>query len=104
MDDIILKKLENIERYSLLAAKNVLTVDDLSQLTGLSVSTIYKLTHARKIPFSKPFGKVVYFDRKEIEEWLINNRVSTEDEIAQQAQSYCQKRSYNQHPKNYDRQ
>lgn len=89
MEEMILRKLEQIEKNSLLASKNILNVEDVALLTGLSVSTIYKLTHSRQIPFYKPCGKVVFFDKREIEDWLKANRVSTAEEISQQAQSFC---------------
>lgn len=72
---IILKKIEEIERYSLLAAKRVLTVDDVVLLTGISHSHLYKLTHKKQIPHYKPFGKQIYFDKYELEDWLKQNRV-----------------------------
>lgn len=89
MEELILSKLEAIERYSLLAAKNVLTIDDVAVLTGMSKSHIYKLTCSKQIPFYRPNGKTLYFDRKELEEWLKQNRVLTTAEAEQKAVSYC---------------
>ena len=86
-----MKKLEAIERNSLLAAKNVLTIDDVSLLTGLSKSHIYKLTCSKQIPFYRPNGKLVYFDRAELESWLKQNRVNTTAEAEQQAIAYVMK-------------
>ena len=91
MEEIIMKKLEAIERNSLLAAKNVLTIDDVSLLTGLSKSHIYKLTCSKQIPFYRPNGKLVYFDRAELESWLKQNRVNTTAEAEQQAIAYVMK-------------
>lgn len=88
MEEIILSKLEAIERNSLLAAKNVLTIDDVAVLTGMSKSHLYKLTCSRQIPFYRPNGKLVYFDRQELEGWLKQNRVTTQEEAEQQAISY----------------
>lgn len=88
MEDIILAKLEAIERNSLLAAKNVLTIDDVAVLTGMSKSHLYKLTCSRQIPFYRPNGKLVYFDRQELEGWLKQNRVTTQEEAEQQAIAY----------------
>ena len=85
MEEMILSKLEAIERYSLLAAKNVLTIDDAAVLTGMSKSHIYKLTCSRQIPFFRPNGKLIYFDRLELENWLKQNRVTTQTEAEQQA-------------------
>ena len=91
MEDIILMRLEAIERNSLLAAKNVLTIDDVALLTGLSKSHIYKLTCSKQIPFYRPNGKLVYFDRLELESWLKQNRVNTTAEAEQQAIAYVMK-------------
>lgn len=88
MEEMILSKLETIERYSLLAAKNVLTIDDVAVLTGMSKSHLYKLTCSRQIPFYRPNGKIVYFDRAELEGWLKQNRVTPEYEAEQQAIAY----------------
>lgn len=88
MNDIVLKKLETIERNTLLAAKNVLTIDDVSLLTGLSKQTLYKLTSSHKIPFYKPNSKLLYFKRSEVEEWQTCNRVQPVEEATSAAQKH----------------
>lgn len=80
--------LERIERYSLLAAKNVLCFEDVALLTGLSKSHLYKLTYSHQIPHYKPNGKQLYFDRGEIEAWMKQNKVATIDEIDSEATNY----------------
>lgn len=75
MEDILLSELADIKRNTLLAAKRMLTVDDLSLLTGLSKPLIYKLTSSKQLPCYKPHGKALYFDREEIEFWLKSNPV-----------------------------
>ena len=69
--------------------KEVLTSDEAARYMGVSKSYLYKLTMRQQIPHYKPMGKMVYFNRLELENWLQSNRVSTEDEISQQAQAYC---------------
>lgn len=93
MNDIVLKKLETIERNTLLAAKNVLTIDEVSLLTGLSKQTLYKLTSSHKIPFYKPNSKLLYFKRSEVEEWQTRNRVQPVDEAQSAAQKYWAEKS-----------
>ena len=78
-------QLDRIERNSLLAAKNVLSFDDVKLLTNLSGSSLYKLTCGRLIPYYKPGGKMIYFDRIEVEDWMRKNRIATVDEIEQVA-------------------
>lgn len=69
--------------------KNVLTFDEACVFSGLSKSYLYKLTSAQKIPHYKPSGKLIYFNREELEAWLLQNRVSTSDELENKAQAYC---------------
>ena len=95
MEEQILMKLEAIERYSLLAAKNVLCFDDVVLLTGLSKSHLYKLTCTNQIPHYKPNGKHVYFDRAEVEDWMKQNRVATQAEAEQKAVAYSVKKGGN---------
>ena len=88
MYERILSRLEKIERYSMLGAKNVLSFDDVALLTGLSKSYLYKLTSSGKIPHYKPSGKMIYFDRKELENWMRQNRVTSTYEIDEMADNY----------------
>lgn len=84
----IQEQLNRIERNSLLASKNVLNLEDVALLTGLSKSHIYKLTYRHEIPYYRPSGKQIYFDRKELEDWMRRNRVATTEEIEQSATNY----------------
>ena len=52
-EEIILKRLDAIERYALLASKSVLLLDEVALLTGLSKSRLYKLNCGKQIPFYK---------------------------------------------------
>lgn len=88
MEEIIMKQLADIRKFSLLAAKNVLDIDDVVVLTGLSKGYIYKLTCKKEIPHYKPNGKLIYFDRQEVEMWMKQNRVNSFAEAEQQASKY----------------
>lgn len=81
-------KINQILVNTLLAAKNVLTLEDVALLTGLSKSYLYKLTCTNQIPYYKPNGKQIYFDRGEVEAWQKQNRVATQQEIEQRAAGY----------------
>lgn len=66
----------------------MLCFDDVALLTGLSKSHLYKLTCSHQIPHYKPNGKQLYFDRVEVETWMKQNRVATEQEIEMRAATY----------------
>ena len=54
--------------------KEVLTSDEAARYMGISKSYLYKLTMKQEIPHYKPMGKMVYFNRVELENWLQSNR------------------------------
>ena len=74
------ERLEKIESL-LLSQKAVLTFEEVAEYTGLSKSYLYKLTSRNDIPFSRPNGKQLYFDKQEIDSWLLRNRAKTNEEI-----------------------
>jgi excisionase family DNA binding protein len=72
----------------LLQPKEVLNVKELAALTKLSVSCIYHLCQQRKIPHSRPTGKILRFDRSKILQWLLSNEVPIIEDIEQEAINY----------------
>lgn len=90
----IKSQLDRIEILSTLAAKNVLNIDDVAILTGMSKGYVYQLTHDKKIPFYKPTGKQIYFKRSEVEDWMTRNRVNSTYEAQAQAASYVVRKSF----------
>jgi len=72
----------------ILSQKNVLTLSEGATYMGVSESYLYKLTSLRKIPFYKPRGKMNYFNRLELENWLLQNRITPADEIEAKAITY----------------
>jgi excisionase family DNA binding protein len=93
--DEILKRLEIIEKHVLdqnLILKQVLNFAEAAKYLELSHSHLYKLTSSGTIPFYKPNGKKLYFNRAELDEWLLRNRNSTKAEIEQRAADYLIKK------------
>ena len=83
----VINRLDTLTR-AVLANKTTMTTDECAAYIGLSKSELYKLTSARDIPFYKPRGKMIYFDRAEIDEWLRQNRIKTNQEIEQAAANH----------------
>lgn len=83
------KELEELKKISLIGVKTALNMSDIALLTGLSKSHIYKLTCAKKIPhYKSDGGKLTFFEKSEIEKWMLKNRVKTTDEIESEAINY----------------
>lgn len=80
-----------ITANTIFCTKEVLTSDEAAKYMGVSKSYLYKLTMKQQIPHFKPMGKMCYFNRQELEQWLQSNRVSTANEIEQRAVNYLVK-------------
>lgn len=66
------ERLDRIERL-LTNSKDVLTFEEACEYMGVSRSFLYKLTSRRQIPHSKPNGKMIFFEKKKINIWLLQN-------------------------------
>ena len=78
-----------------LTKKKILTFDEACSYTGFSKSYMYKLTHRREIPFSQPNGKLIFFERKSLEKYLLQNKRLSKDEIDVQAANHILKKRRN---------
>jgi len=58
----------------------VLTFEQGCQYLGYKKSYVYKLTSAGILPYSKPNGKSIFFDREKLEAWMLSNAKSSSAE------------------------
>lgn len=56
-------------------AKDVLSVEEAARFMDIARSSLYKMTSDRSIPFYRPNGKMIYFEKADILEWIRKNRV-----------------------------
>jgi excisionase family DNA binding protein len=95
--EIIEKRLSNIECI-LLEIKHKSGNENIPITTPLSFglavkylecskSHLYKLTSTNRIPFSKR-GKKIYFDKQELDVWLLKNKHLSVDEIDNMANNF----------------
>lgn len=81
------EQLDRIERLVRVGAKEVLNVEEVALMLGVSKSRIYHLVSSREIPHYKN-GKNVLFKKSEIEEWQLRDRIPTNEEIDSKAATY----------------
>lgn len=88
-----LKKVADLITANIIfCTKDVLTSDEAAAYLGVSKSCLYKMTMGRKIPYYKSEGgKLCYFDRLELIEWMKGHRVATDNELTAQAQGMVRK-------------
>ena len=87
MDKTLEMRVEELEQM-LFLTKNVLSFDEASKFLNLSKSYLYKLTSGNLIPHYKPQGKMLYFEKVELEAWLRQNPIKTQAQIEQEAKTY----------------
>jgi len=88
-----LKLEERLDRIEKLLAfnKKVLTFAEACEYTGISRSYLYKLTSSNIIPFSKPNGKILFFEKVKLDQWLLQNNSKSNHEFEQEALSHVLK-------------
>lgn len=89
---LILEKLDYLEQLIISNHKKILSVEELEKYTGFKKSYIYHLVHYSKIPYSKPNGKYLFFQKSEIDEWLLKNKSLSDDQIQAKAREYVLKK------------
>jgi len=58
-----------VKGESLKGSHHLLTIQQAAQITGVSITTLYKWVSHRKIPYIK-MGSLVKFDPLKLEEWI----------------------------------
>ena len=67
--EVINERLESIEE-TLYTTKDILNMKEVCQYLDISQSLLYKLTCNGEIPHFKPRGKMIFFEKKELIEWI----------------------------------
>lgn len=86
------EELNQITESVIYSTKEVLTSNEAARYMGISKSYLYKLTMRGEIPHYKPMGKMCYFNRAELEQWLQQNRCATATEIKDRANRMAMER------------
>lgn len=79
----ILTKLNELE--TLLRKKNdkPLNFNQAADYLGFSHSYLYKLTSRKIIPCHRPTGKMLFFSKEELDEWIFENRSQEPEDRSQ---------------------
>nr|WP_319401813.1 helix-turn-helix domain-containing protein [uncultured Carboxylicivirga sp.] len=75
-------ELINVQRKAV-SGYDFINANELADLLGESIKTVYSRVHNRQIPFYKPGGKILLFKLDEIQDWVKSGRRSSIDEIKQ---------------------
>lgn len=81
------ERLERIERFLVISAKEALDTREAALFLGVTENRIRVLVWRKEIPYYKR-GRSVFFKKSELEGWMLRDRIPTTEEIEQEAYSY----------------
>lgn len=76
-----IKLLKQEVKQSNLFRKRIYTMKEASIAAGVSISLIQKLIASNQIIHSKPNGKLIFIRRRDLESFLMRNRITSIDEV-----------------------
>ena len=65
--------------------KDVSNLDEASALLAIAKNTLYKKTHLNQMPSFKPAGKLIFFEKKALLDWVRGARAMSEEAIRLEA-------------------
>lgn len=91
MDELILKEVQELKKLIFeqnMLQKEVLNFNEAAIYLEVSHSHLYKLTSTGTIPAYKPNGKKLYFNREELNKWLLTNRQASISDIEEEVSQF----------------
>jgi len=70
----VLDKLNNLEQLLKKKDDKPLSFKEACTYLGFAPSYLYKLTYRKVIPHYKPTGKMLFFSKRELDEWIFEKR------------------------------
>lgn len=84
--DIILKRLDEIKRLTMLSIKETLTIAEAALYIGKSENATYKVVN--QLPHWKA-GKTLYVDKCELDKWMHSEKEMSEKDFERLAAIHC---------------
>lgn len=69
----VLMEIKDLLKQQSTYKKDILSFNEAKLYLDVSASFLYKLTSDEKITFFKPNGKLIYFRKSDLDNWLLQN-------------------------------
>lgn len=83
---IALLENHNIQQKAILSFQEALAYLDVSK------SFLYKLTSSNSVTFFKPSGKLIYFKKSDLDNWLLKNEFQQTSSVEQDLNNYLNRK------------
>lgn len=87
----ILIDIKNILEKQNLVSKDILNFEEALSYLKVSKSFLYKLTSKGEITYYKPNGKLIYFKRSDLDDWMLRNEVSATNELEDEIDNFLKR-------------
>lgn len=84
-------QLNRIEEILKFQNAEPISFEEASKYLNVSKSYLYKLTCKNQIPFYKPGGKKIFFEKSELNKWILKGRIKSQSELDELANDYNKK-------------
>ncbi|MCB9211426.1 MAG: helix-turn-helix domain-containing protein [Ignavibacteriales bacterium] len=75
------KDIEEIKSLLRASSFEPLDIEGASKYLKITKASLYQLVHRKRIPYYKPTGGKVYFNKYEINSWILNAKMKTYEDI-----------------------
>jgi hypothetical protein len=93
MEAQLLQELQEIRRL-LSLQKEVLTLEEFCTYAGISKHQAYHLTSKQAIKSYRPFGKMLYFQKDDVIDFLLQNPNKSQKQILRGSNNYLVKNKF----------
>lgn len=76
-------------------AEQILTFNEATEFLTLSKSALYKLTSKKEITHFSPGGKMIYFRKSDLENWVLNSKIISVKDVNLEGENYLSRTSKN---------
>jgi excisionase family DNA binding protein len=73
--------------------KEYLSAREVCEYLDVSIAYVYLLSHKNELPKYCPGGKLIWFKRSDIDQFLLNGRIASQNEINTEAEMNVFKKS-----------
>ena len=91
MNNEILIEIKNILEKQNLVSKDILNFEEALSYLKVSKSFLYKMTSKGEITYYKPNGKLIYFKRTDLDDWMLRNEVSGTNELEDEVDNFLKR-------------
>ena len=76
----LMKHFKDLEK-NIYVCKDMFTPEEAAKYLGVSLSHLYRLTSNNEITKYKPSGKLMYISKDELNKWMQNNEIPSNEKV-----------------------